>query len=81
VGQNVEAIVQVYTVSGRLVKTLEKGYDFSDGTVWQDDCIEWDGLDDYGDQLARGVYLYQVRLRGDETTVLDGELEKLVILR
>ena len=81
IGQNVEAIVQIYTVSGRLVKTLEQGFDFSDGSVRQDDCIAWDGLDDYGDQLARGVYLYQVRLRGDGVNLVNGELEKLVILR
>ena len=81
VGQNVEALVQIYTVGGRLVKTLEKGFDVSDGSIRQDDCIPWDGLDDYGDQLARGVYLYQVRLRGDGVNVVDGELEKLVILR
>ena len=81
VGQEVEAIVQIYTISGRLVKTLSRPFPFADGTVRQDDCIEWDGLDDYGDQLARGVYLYQVRLRGDSGTIVDGELEKLVILK
>ncbi|MCP9236731.1 type IX secretion system sortase PorU [Lewinella sp. JB7] len=81
VGQNVEAIVQIYTVNGRLVKTIERPFPFSDGSIRQDDCIEWDGLDDYGDQLARGVYLYQVRLRGDGVNVVNGELEKLVLLR
>ena len=81
VGQEVEAIVQVYTVGGRLVRTLTKAFPFSDGTVRRDDCVEWDGLDDYGDQLARGVYLYQVRLRGDGVNVVNSELEKLVILK
>ena len=81
VGQDVEAIVQIYTVSGRLVKTLEKSFAVSDGSIRQNDCMPWDGLDDYGDQLARGVYLYQVRLRGDGVNVVNGELEKLVILR
>jgi len=81
VGEDVDVLIQVYTVNGRLVKTLEGYLPFSDGTVRQDDCIEWNGLDDYGDQLARGVYLYQVRLRGSEGTVVDGELEKLVILK
>ncbi|NJB84256.1 hypothetical protein GGR26_000001 [Lewinella marina] len=81
VGQEVTAIVQIFTVSGRLVKTLEASFPFSDGTVRQDDCIRWDGLDDYGDRLGRGVYLYQVRLLGDGTTTVNGELEKLVILR
>ncbi|NJC25829.1 type IX secretion system sortase PorU [Neolewinella antarctica] len=81
VGQEVEAIIQIYTVTGKLVKTLEDAFPFSDGTIRRDDCVEWDGLDDYGDQLARGVYLYQVRLRGDGINVVDGELEKLVILK
>lgn len=81
VGQEVEAIVQIYTVNGRLVKTLTRPFQFSDGTVRRDDCIEWDGLDDYGDQLARGVYLYQIRLRGDGTTVVNSDLQKLVILK
>lgn len=81
VGEEVDVIIQVYTVNGRLVKTLNGFLPFSDGTVRQDDCIEWDGLDDYGDQLAKGVYLYQVRLRGSEGTVVDGDLEKLVILK
>lgn len=82
VGQSVEAIIQVYTVNGRLVRTLEgETVDFSDGTVRRDNCIEWDGTDDYGDQLARGVYLYQVRLKGDGNNVVNGKLEKLVILK
>ncbi|MEL6140913.1 MAG: type IX secretion system sortase PorU, partial [Bacteroidota bacterium] len=79
-GQDVKAIIQVYTVSGRLVKSLEADLPFSDGAIRLDDCIEWDGLDDYGDQLARGVYLYQVRLQGEERTV-EGDFEKLVILK
>jgi hypothetical protein len=80
VGQEVEAMIQIYTVSGRLVKTIERAYPFSDGAIRQDDCISWDGLDDYGDELARGVYLYQVRLRGDGTEIVNSELQKLVIL-
>ena len=81
VGQEVAALVQIYTVGGRLVRTLEADYPVSDGAIRQDDCIEWDGLDDYGDQLARGVYLYQIRLRGDGVNVVNSDLEKLVLLR
>ena len=81
VGQDVAAIVQIYTVTGKLVKTLEANFPFSDGEIRQDDCIQWDGLDEYGDPLARGVYLYQIRLRGEALARVDGALEKLVILR
>lgn len=82
VGQDVDVIIQIYTVSGRLVKSLTALLPFSDGAVRLDDCIEWDGKDDYGDVLARGVYLYQVRLRGQESEeTVSGEFEKLVILK
>ncbi|MEM8585512.1 MAG: oxidoreductase, partial [Bacteroidota bacterium] len=80
-GQDVQVLVQVYTVSGRLVKTLEGDLPFSDGAVRLEDCIEWDGLDDYGDQLARGVYLYQVRLKGEGDNNAQSDLQRLVILK
>ena len=42
--------------------------------------ITWDGLDEFGDQLAKGVYVYRVKV-----TSLTGKaaekLEKLVILK
>ncbi|MCB0547446.1 MAG: type IX secretion system sortase PorU [Phaeodactylibacter sp.] len=82
--QELEVMVQVYTISGRLVKTIN-AFLLSDGALRRDDCIEWDGRDDYGDQLARGVYLYKVKVRAANTgnVVLSGEseFEKLVILK
>lgn len=78
--QDVEALVQIYTISGRLVKTIRRNLLFSDGSLRQDDCIEWNGTDDFEGQLARGVYLYQVRLKGEEKTI-DSDFQKLVILK
>ncbi len=82
-GEDLEVMIQIYTVSGRLVKTLQSTVPAIDGSLRLDDCIEWDGRDDYGDQLARGVYLYQVRVRTNGGVSLDGEsdFEKLVILK
>ncbi len=83
-GQELQVLVQIYTISGRLVKTLEETL-FSDGALRQDDCIAWDGLDDYGDRLARGVYLYRVQVRSVQpgSGILSGEsaFEKLVLLK
>ncbi|MCB0583030.1 MAG: T9SS type A sorting domain-containing protein, partial [Phaeodactylibacter sp.] len=82
--QELDVLVQVYTISGRLVKTIQATL-FSDGALRRDDCIEWDGRDDYGDRLARGVYLYKVKVRANNTgnVVLSGEseFEKMVILK
>ncbi len=83
-GQDLDVLIRIFTISGRLVKTIEQTI-FSDGALRLDDCIEWDGRDDYGDRLARGVYLYKVKVRANIGTAntVDGEsdFEKLVILK
>ena len=72
-----ETMIQVFTVTGKLVKTIHATIN-SDG--FRSEPIHWDGLDDFGDKLGRGVYLYQLRIK-----TLDGEnvtkIEKLVILK
>lgn len=43
--------------------------------------IVWDGLDSYGDRLARGVYLYRLEVRNPLTGETAHAQEKLVLLR
>lgn len=68
--------VQIFTVSGKLVKTISETV-LSSG--FRNDPIEWDGLDDYGQKIGRGVYLYNLKV-----TTPDGQhaeqIERLVIL-
>jgi flagellar hook assembly protein FlgD len=69
--------VQVFTVSGRLVKTLNRqlaceGY--------RTEGLPWDGRDDNGDKLARGVYVYRLNVSTAEGERAE-KFEKLVILR
>ena len=82
-GEDLDVLIRIYTVSGRLVKTLTAQLPASDGALRADDCIAWDGKDDYGEQLARGVYVYQVNVRALGGSQLEGESEfsKLVILK
>ncbi|GAB4491584.1 MAG: hypothetical protein OHK0019_12020 [Saprospiraceae bacterium] len=52
--------VQIMTVSGRVVREITEA-EFGPlraGTHQSDFC--WDGKDEYGDQLANGVYLYRI---------------------
>ncbi|MBK7874070.1 MAG: type IX secretion system sortase PorU [Saprospiraceae bacterium] len=83
-GQQLDIMIQIFTISGRLVKTLEKNM-LSDGALRLSDCIEWDGRDDYGDRLARGVYLYKVKVRANVNGASgikgESDFEKLVILK
>ncbi len=83
-GRTLDVRVDIYTVSGQLVKTLE-GKIFSEGSrLGLDECLAWDGTDDFGDRLARGVYLYKVHVRDAEATAgAEGSsrFEKLVILK
>ncbi len=69
--------VQVFTVSGRLVKTLNQQL-ACDG--YRSTGLEWNGLDDFGDKLGRGVYVYRLNVATPEGERAD-KFEKLVILR
>lgn len=81
-GQVLDVQITIFSVSGKLVKTLihsapADGYRVAD--------INWDGKDEYGDQLARGVYLYRVKVRGTDLNGAqvnaESDFEKLVILK
>jgi hypothetical protein len=84
-GVDLDILIQIYTLSGRLIKSIEQRI-FSEGfRLGSQNCLSWDGRDDYGDPLAKGVYLYKVKLRGAEINgqILEGEsdFQKLVILK
>ena len=75
-GQTMQAQIQVFSLEGTLVKTLtqtiaNKGY--------HDSSFEWDGLDEYGDRIGRGVYVYKLRIK-DETGATAQSIQKLVLL-
>jgi hypothetical protein len=68
-----DAIVKVYTVSGRLIRTLE------DQNVINFVTIHWDGRDEDGKEVANGVYYYKLRLKrqGRKDIVETGKMLKL----
>ena len=72
-----EVQVQVFTVSGRLVKTINRRV-ACEG--FRSEPMAWDGLDDMGDKLGRGVYVYRVGVQTPEGDTAE-KYEKLVILR
>ena len=56
--KNTERVeVKVYDVTGRLVKTVANR-SFAGGV---EHVVTWDGTNDAGQSVARGVYFYQLR--------------------
>ncbi|NOJ76330.1 type IX secretion system sortase PorU [Empedobacter stercoris] len=82
-----DVMVQIFTISGKLVKTIRKTVSaepFREGYRTGKYAIEWDGLDDFGDKIGKGVYIYKVNVKGVDDTVCKGSaaaVEKLVILK
>jgi hypothetical protein len=92
-GQMLEIMVQVYTVSGRLIKTIQQSvmpemFAFSGagcnegGTAggYRVNKIYWDGRDDFGDPIGKGVYVYKLSVQAANGLKAD-TFEKLVILK
>ncbi len=81
-GQLLDVQVRIFTVSGKLVKSITTEV-ISDGNSVRN--IKWDGKDDFGADIARGVYLYKVKASpSDNNTNIkasESEFEKLVILK
>jgi hypothetical protein len=71
-----EIRIKVFTLSGRLIRSLEelnaaRGFNM----------VEWDGRDADGDELANGVYLYKIIAAAQETSLRAEEIGKLVVQR
>ncbi|WP_449549458.1 type IX secretion system sortase PorU [Hymenobacter elongatus] len=79
--EDLDVQVQIFTVSGRLVRTLRTTVVSSGPHVGRDlDALTWNGRDEYEDQLARGVYVYRVSVRSQHDGATASKFEKLVIL-
>ena len=74
---NLDVQVQVFTVAGRLVRTLNSSVATTDG---HSRSLSWDGRDDFDDPLARGVYVYRLTVRSQRTQTVASKYDKLVIL-
>ncbi|MEN0047083.1 MAG: oxidoreductase, partial [Bacteroidota bacterium] len=74
--------IHIYNVTGRLEKVIEERI-FADGNeVEGTNCILWDGRSDSGVDLAKGLYLYQIKVRPvGEERLGESTFEKLVILK
>ena len=75
--ESLDVQVQILTVSGKLVKTINQQVN-TDGFLCRE--IIWDGKDDFGDKIGKGVYVYKLTVRSTSTGKSAEKYEKLVIL-
>ena len=73
--------VQIFTVSGKLVRTLNgqtTGGSKAVSSLSKD--IIWDGRDDFGDKIGKGVYVYKLKVKSNRLNKQVEKIQKLVIL-
>jgi hypothetical protein len=58
-GQDLFVQIHIFSLTGRIVKTIEKTIN-TDGNRSSD--VDWDGRDDFGDKMGRGVYVYRLKV-------------------
>lgn len=76
-GEPLDVQVQVFTVSGKIVKTINQQV-ITSGSQSRD--IVWNGLDDFGDKIGKGVYVYKITVKSTLNNKQVEKYEKLVIL-
>ncbi|KGO87364.1 peptidase C25 [Flavobacterium rivuli WB 3.3-2 = DSM 21788] len=69
--------VQVFTVTGKIVKTINQTVT-TDGFLSRE--LKWDGRDDFGDKIGKGVYIYKLTVRSVTSNKKAEKYEKLVLL-
>jgi hypothetical protein len=77
-GTELDIQIDIYTITGKLIKSITQTK-YSSGFRVND--ITWDGKDDYDSSLARGIYLYKVKIFAKELNITkESGFEKLVKL-
>lgn len=76
--QPLDVSINVMTISGKIVKRIHQQI-FTDGfRVYKQ--FPWNGRDDFGDPIGKGLYVYTVTIRDSKGDVAS-QYEKLVLLQ
>ncbi len=75
---DLDVLIQIYSPSGKLVKTIR--HQESTASGYRIGPIEWNGKDDFGDRIGRGVYFYRLRVKSSNGKSAEQQ-QKLVLLK
>ena len=76
IGQKLEVRIQVFTIAGKLVKTIDH---IEQSESYKSQPINWDGKDQYGDRIGKGTYIYKIKVTNGSGQTAE-KFEKIVIL-
>ena len=77
-GGTLDIVINIFTLSGKLIKTIEETRSGSGRRV---DDVLWDARDDFGNRLANGVYLYKINASSPELgESRESDFMKMVII-
>ena len=73
--QDSEVIINIYDTTGKIIRSLDMGFQSFGYYASRDNSAYWDGRTENGEQVSSGTYFYQINA-GDYT-----ETRKMVILK
>ncbi|MBO9702336.1 MAG: type IX secretion system sortase PorU [Sporocytophaga sp.] len=76
-GDDIDVMIQIYTVSGKLIKTISERFYISPAHISN---LFWNGRDDFGDKIGKGVYVYKVSVKSLSDGNHKSKFQKLLIL-
>jgi len=67
-------VCTIYTVRGLKIRTLESNQVFLPGF----NLLNWDGDDDFGYSVAKGIYIYKIKAKSSDSKAKDAYIGKMV---
>ena len=78
INQQVEFIINIYSIEGQLIKTISSN-EVTDSSV--NSSLIWDGTDNYGSRVPNGIYPYQVKITSPTLNISkESSFEKVVVI-
>jgi len=74
-----EVEISIYDISGKLVRTIDLGFQHAGIYTTRDRAAYWDGKSALGESVASGVYFYSISARGDKLSFTS--TRQMVILK
>lgn len=76
-GLDLQVKIEIFSISGKLIKTIAETINTPGNRSHE---IAWNGTDDHGNKIGRGVYVYRIRVRSADGRSAE-KWERLAVLK